>query len=129
VREQHFRRYDKGFAGVDGLIERPPEALTDRDRHAFHLYTILISPERLSIDRDGFIQRLRAAGIGCGVHYRVVHQHGYYRQRLGLRRGDFPAAEFIADRTISLPLSPAMSEQEVDDVIDAVTGLLDAHRR
>ena len=58
--------------------------------------------------------------IGTGIHYRALHLHKYYRERWGLKREDYPDAAWISDRTISLPLSPKLSDTDVDDVIEAV---------
>ena len=71
---------------------------------------------------------LQAENIGTGVHYRAVHLHPYYRDTYGYGRGDLPNAEWISDRTISLPLSPKLSDDDVDDVISAVTSILDGAR-
>jgi dTDP-4-amino-4,6-dideoxygalactose transaminase len=66
--------------------------------------------------------------IGVGVHYLPVHTHPYYREHLGFRAEDFPNASWIGERTVSLPLSPSMNEQDVADVIEVVTETLEQHR-
>lgn len=118
IRERHWRAYDEGFAGLPG-IETPAPPGGD-ERHARHLYTILIRPEELKIDRDGFISALKAEGIGSGVHFNPVHLHAYYRHRYDCHPGMFPNAEEIGYRTISLPFSAKLSDQEAQDVIEAV---------
>ena len=70
------------------------------------------------------MQRLYELNIGTGVHYVGVHLHPYYRQRLGCRPEDFPNATWISERTVSLPLSPNLSEADVEAVIETVGGQL-----
>ena len=67
--------------------------------------------------------------IGTGIHYRALHLHEYYRTTYGYARGDLPNAEWISERTISLPLSPKLTDEDVDDVIDAVSRTLRTARR
>jgi dTDP-4-amino-4,6-dideoxygalactose transaminase len=129
IRERLVALYNEGLAEVAGLTIPALEPLPPGDRHAWHLYPILLDLEGLTIDRNRFIDALQARNIGSGIHYAALHLQGYYRERYGYRRGDLPEAEWVADRTVSLPLSPAMTEEDVDDVIAAVTDILAAHRR
>jgi len=100
-------------------VELPaPDA--DDCEHARHLYTLLVDKDRTGCGRDEFMQRLRDMGIGTGVHYRAVHLQPYYRERFGYRPEDFPAAYRISERTVSLPLSAGLSDEDVEDVIRAV---------
>lgn len=64
--------------------------------------------------------------IGTGVHYVAVHLHPYYREQFGYKAQDFPNAAWISERTASLPLSPKMTDQDVEDVIQAVRFILSA---
>jgi len=92
-------------------------------RHAWHLYTPLINPEAAGQDRDAFMAGMKARNIGTGLHYRAAHLYPYYRDRYGFQRGDFPNAETISDRIVSLPLFPAMTEADQDRVIAAMDDL------
>jgi dTDP-4-amino-4,6-dideoxygalactose transaminase len=74
-----------------------------------------VAPEA-AIDRDALMAALAANGVGSGVHYRGVHLHPYYRDRYGLAPEDFPVATDRSHRTLSLPLSPAVTEKDQDDV-------------
>ena len=118
VRERHWRRYDKAFA--DHPVLRTPAPVEPRDRHARHLYTVLLDTERAGMSRNEFIVRLKAENIGTGIHFTPLHLHSYYTKTFGLTRGQFPAAEFIGDRTVSLPLSAKLTDDDVEDVIAAV---------
>jgi dTDP-4-amino-4,6-dideoxygalactose transaminase len=126
VRERYWRMYNQAFREIPELIIPLEE---EGIRHARHLYTLLIRPERLSINRNQFIEALKAENIGTGIHYTALHLHNYYREQFGYRRGDFPNAEFISDRTVSLPLSPKLTEDDVWDVIEAVRKVITYYRR
>jgi dTDP-4-amino-4,6-dideoxygalactose transaminase len=117
-REHLWRAYDERLAGLPLQLPASPQPDC---RHAFHLYTPLLSLEDSSASRDEVIAALDAENIGAGIHYVPVHQHPYYRERFGFSDSDFPNASFVGERTLSLPLSPAMSQQDVDDVAGALT--------
>ena len=125
-RNEIWARYDEAFADLPVFVPAPQEPGT---RHARHLYTLMLDLDRLSIDRDAFQAELHRRRIGTGIHYRALHLHAYYRDTYGYGRGDLPNAEWISDRTISLPLSPKLSDDDVDDVISAVTSILEGARR
>ena len=116
-------RYLDALADVD-FLELPTAA----QNHAWHLFIVHIVPERLSVDRDTFADDLIRRGIGISVHFIPLHIMSYYRQRYGLKPESFPRALQRFRTCISLPLSPSLSEEEVERVIAAVkkTGL--AHR-
>jgi dTDP-4-amino-4,6-dideoxygalactose transaminase len=129
IRARYVALYNEAFADLSGLSVPALEPLGPGDRHAWHLYPVLIDLDRLTLDRNGFIDALQARNIGTGIHYTALHLQRYYRERFGTRRGDYPEAEWVSDRTVSLPLSPAMTEDDVEDVIAAVTDALAEHRR
>ena len=91
--------------------------------HAWHLYAPLINPDIAMMDRDAFMQGMKERNIGTGLHYRAVHLYPYYREHFGFKRGDFPNAETISDRIVSLPLFPAMTDEDQDRVIEAMADL------
>ncbi len=91
--------------------------------HAWHLYTPLINPDVARMDRDAFMQGMKERNIGTGLHYRAVHLYPFYRDRFGFKRGDFPNAETISDRIVSLPLFPAMTDADQDRVVAAMADL------
>jgi len=119
-----WRRYRDAFADLPLGI--PPEAPAG-DRHARHLFVILIDHDRLGASRDQVLQALHAEGIGTGVHYRALHLHPYYREHLGHQPGDFPAAEWVGERTLSLPFSTRLRDEDVEDVIRAVRKVMTAN--
>ena len=90
---------------------------------AFHLFTIDLNDE-VSSSRDSIIESLRLAGIACSVHYKPLHLMSYWRDLLKLNREDFPNATRRFERTISLPLFPDISEQQLDYVVQTLIPLL-----
>lgn len=118
-RVEIWDRYSAGLGGLPGITL--PAQFND-GVHARHLYTILIDPAMQA--RNDFIEQLRRRNIGCGVHFVAAHLHTYFREVLGHQRGDFPNSEFISDRTVSLPLSSKLSDDDVSDVIAAVRSAL-----
>ena len=104
-------------------LQLPPET-EPASRHAFHLFTPLLALEELRVGREEVVAALAAENIGVGIHYVPVHQQPYYREKFGFRDVDFPNASFVGERTFSLPLSPAMTEQDVDDVVTALARIL-----
>ncbi|MFH1143304.1 MAG: DegT/DnrJ/EryC1/StrS family aminotransferase [Candidatus Eisenbacteria bacterium] len=124
-REAIWRRYAQAFADLPLRIPPDPPA---GDRHARHLFVILLELERLRATRDEILMALHQEGIGTGVHYRALHLHSYYRERFGYRTEDFPHAAWAGERTLSLPFSTALSDEDVSDVIAAVRRVLEAAR-
>ncbi len=93
-------------------------------RHAFHLYTILIDEQRTGISRDAFLNAMTAHKIGVGVHYLSLTEHPYYQKALGWRPKDYPESTRIGRQTVSLPISPKLTDQDVNDVIAAVQAIV-----
>ena len=85
----------------------------------------MLDIDRLSATRDDVLLALHEEKIGTGVHYRALHLHPYFRDAFGYARGDFPNSEWISDRTLSLPLSPKLTDEDVESVVDAVVRTLD----
>jgi dTDP-4-amino-4,6-dideoxygalactose transaminase len=122
-REEIWARYDAAFAELPIVLPGPPEPETV---HARHLYTVLIEPQRSGKRRDDILQELFVRGVGTGVHYTALHLHPYYRNRFGYSEGDFPAAERIGAATLSLPMSPALTDDDVEQVIGALRSAITA---
>jgi len=92
-------------------------------------FTLLLDLDRLTVDRDRVMQALHAERIGTGIHYVALHLHPYYSETYALGRGSFPEAEWISDRTISLPFSTKLTGGDADDVIAAVRKVLGRYAR
>ena len=120
LRDQLWERYD---AMLEELPLQGPPPPAPHTRHARHLYQVLLEPEA-PVARDQLLDGLAARKIGAGVHYRGVHLHPFYRDTYGLAESDFPVASDISARTLSLPLSPKVTEADQDDVVAALSELL-----
>ena len=120
-REAIWAQYDRAFADLPTVLPAPAEPDT---RHARHLYTLLLDLDRLSVSRDDVQTALHKQHIGTGIHYKALHQHRYYLERYGQRTGSMPNAEWISERTLSLPLGPKLTAADVEDVIVAVRNTL-----
>ena len=119
-------RYDAAFTDTP-LLSSPPRR--DGDQHAWHLYVVRLNLESLSIGRDEVIRRMSEAGIGTSVHFIPLHLHPHYQDRYGYKLGDFPVAERIFERSISLPIWPGMTDDQVDRVATTLLTILDGARR
>ena len=119
-------RYAAGFAGLEE-VERPPSR--PHVEHAWHLYALRLNLDQLTIDRARFIEQLRARNIGASVHFIPVHLQPYYRDRYHLRPEDFPIATREYSRLVSLPLHPGLTDDDVDDVVEAVSEIARRYRR
>ncbi len=118
--------YHAGLADVPE-VELPAEHFGIR--HAWHLYAIRLRLEQLTISRAEFIEQLKSEGIGTSVHFIPLHRQPYYRDRFELRPQDFPVADAAYERLISLPLYTKMTEQDAQDVINAVRRVAQRNRR
>ena len=115
-REQIAQTYHQAFADLPLIL--PPQAQAG-DVHSWHLYVLRLS-DALEIERDLFIERMYALGIGCSVHYIPLHLHPYWRDRYDLRREQFPHSQKAFERMLSIPLYTSMTDAEVQRVIAAV---------
>jgi dTDP-4-amino-4,6-dideoxygalactose transaminase len=116
IRRRHFELYDAGLADLEGI---DPLQRDDRDAHARHLYVVRIDPERAGATRDEYQQALTEEKIGTSIHVLPVHRLSAYRE-LFPNQAPLPVAERAGAEILSLPLSPAHSEADVADAIDAL---------
>jgi dTDP-4-amino-4,6-dideoxygalactose transaminase len=126
IRQKLVNYYQAEFAKMPEL-EVPVEL--EYARHAWHLYIIKLNLDKLSIDRGNFVEELKEENIGTSVHFIPLHMHPYYRDKYGYKSGDFPVAESVFERNISLPLYPKMSMQDANDVVDAVRRVVERFRK
>ncbi len=119
-RAQIAERFNTAFANLPLLL---PPAAQPGDLHAWHLYVVRLSDEA-SANRDRFIERLFALGVGASVHYIPLHQHPYWRERYALSAERFPHSQRAYERMASLPIYSKMSDADVERVVDAVRGAL-----
>jgi dTDP-4-amino-4,6-dideoxygalactose transaminase len=126
ARQRIARIYEKAFVELEAI--QVPVCGEDA-QHAWHLFVIRLDPDRLTINRNQFIDALREKGIGTSVHFIPLHLHPYYRERFGYKPADFPTASAVFERIISLPIYPGMTEADVEKVADAVRTIARENRR
>ena len=119
--------YCRAFKEIKGA--RPLGLVPYRHRHAWHIFVVQLELEKLTIDRDRFLDLLKERNIGSGIHFPALHLQPYYQERWGYRPDDFPKAKRASERIVSLPLFPSMSEQDAQDVVWAVGEILAGHLR
>ena len=126
LRKKYVSMYDRAFADV---AELETLAVRDYATHAHHLYVISLHLERLTIDRDGFLDAIQSTGIGVALHYVALHLQPYYVKNFNTKPQDFPIASNYSERVITLPLYPKMSSADVERVIETVKDLIKKFRR
>jgi len=116
-RNKLWNMYEERLHGLRGIriLETLPNS-----KHARHLFPIIVSPEK----RDSVLRSLQTKGIGVAVNFRAIHLLKYYKEAFGYKEGDFPCAEKIGCGTISLPLYPALKDEEVGYVTKTLIGIL-----
>ena len=114
IRERQFALYDDAVAELDGIT---PLARDARDVHALHLYIVRIDAERAGAPRDDYQRALSDELISTSIHFLPVHRLAWYRERFA---AECPVAERAGGEVLSLPLSPAHSDDDIRDAIDAL---------
>jgi dTDP-4-amino-4,6-dideoxygalactose transaminase len=117
--------YQEALAGIPGVEMLSPVPYPAR--HAWHLLVVRLRLERLRITREAVMEALLDANIGVGLHFRALHLHRLFRERLGLTRADLPEATRASDSILSLPLFPGMTPDDVQDVATALAEIVRSH--
>jgi dTDP-4-amino-4,6-dideoxygalactose transaminase len=107
---------------------RCPQLDEDSD-HVFHLYTIQLCLERITVSRDQIVAALLAEGIQVGVYYRPIHLFSYFRHKYGYREGDLPITETICNSIITLPMYPLLTKRDCEDISLALHKVISRYRR
>jgi dTDP-4-amino-4,6-dideoxygalactose transaminase len=116
IRRRQFAAYDDAVAELDGIT---PLARDDRDVHALHLYVVRVDAEAAGASRDEYQRALAEENISTSIHFLPVHTLTFYRERFP-DQPELPVAERAGDEIMSLPLSPAHSDEDIADVIAAL---------
>lgn len=116
----YFSCFDRSLG-----CQLPPENFTDSN---WHMFQILLPLDQMNISRGEFIERMRQREIGVGVHYPAIHLFTLYRN-LGFSEGDFPHAEKVGRETVTLPLFPDMSLQDVERVCGATREIIESAKK
>jgi len=120
-RQKIWRLYSESFSNLP--IDLPSNEVKANSKHAHHLYTILIRDDA-PVNRDEFILKMQENNIGTGVHYRSIPGFSYYQDNFGWNPDDYPNSTSIGNRTVSIPLSPGLSENDLDRIVDKVNSIL-----
>lgn len=110
--------YVDELADIKGLIL--PKPAPWEHVHSWHIFTPFVDIDALGMTRDEFMAKMKELNIGTALHYQALHLFSYYGRTMKLGRGDLPEAEYVSDRIVSLPLFPAMTDEDMRDVVDAV---------
>ena len=125
-RREIATRYNEAFAGVEEIIT-PVEK--DYVKAVYHIYVIQLRLEKLKVGRREIFEALRAENIGGNVHYIPLHFQPFYQREFGYKKGDYPKAERYYERAITLPIFPKMSDEDIEDVIEAVRKVIGYYRK
>lgn len=134
-REEIASFYDEAFSEMDGMVwtqPRPHDVDSHGEmvnRHVLHLYPILIDVTRLRVERNQVLSALLAENIGVSMHFNPLHRMPYYRDTYGYQPNDFPNAQRVGEREISLPVQPQITDADAQDVVEAVEKVLSAYAR
>ena len=116
-REKIWNLYNNEFKNLPIELPAPVETNT---RHAYHLYNICVDKNKCNIDRDSFLNLMNSNKIGVGVHYESIPTHPFYKNKFGWNLNDFPNSNKFGSQTVSIPLSPYLSENNLDKIISVV---------
>jgi dTDP-4-amino-4,6-dideoxygalactose transaminase len=116
IRRRQFALYDEAMAELEGVM---PLARDHRDTHAHHLYIVRIDADRAGATRDEYQRALAEENIATSIHFLPVHRLSYYRERFP-EQAPLPVSERAGEEVLSLPLSPAHSDDDIADAIEAV---------
>lgn len=124
-RREIVKLYNYAFKALEEIVT-PFEA--EFSNSGWHIYVIKVKPDLLTVTRKEIFEALQAENIGVNVHYLPVYLHPYYRD-LGYAKGICPNAEELYENMITLPLFPSMSNEDVNDVVNAVKKVIDYYRK
>lgn len=120
-RKKIWNQYQEAFSELKVTRPAPPALNT---RHGYHLYTLLIDREKTGIVRDEFLNQMTEHNIGIGVHYISIAEHPYYQHLFNWNPKDYPNAQLVGRNTVSLPLSPKLTNREVKKIIETTIQII-----
>ena len=123
-RQKIAETYYEFLEDIPGLIL--PRIHCAMEDHSWYLFNILIDPgkSKKGIDRNEFIKEMTKRDIGTSVHYKPLHRMTYYREKYGLKPEMFPNAEWVFERCVSFPMFSAMSDEQVEYVVESIRDIL-----
>ena len=123
-RKRVAQRYFEGLKDIPGLIL--PKIHCDMDEHSWYIFVVLIDQDKTKqkIGRNQFIEEMTRRNIGTSVHYKPLHRMTYYKERYRLKPEMFPNAEWVFKRCVSIPMFSAMTDEQVEYVIESIKEIL-----
>jgi UDP-4-amino-4-deoxy-L-arabinose-oxoglutarate aminotransferase len=111
-------KYRELFKGIDEIIplSDPAYPMT----HAWNLFIVRLDINKVSFSRDEFMAKLKQKNIGTGLHFRAAHTQKFYRETMNVPKSALPATEWNSERMLSIPLFPAMTNDDINDVVEAI---------
>lgn len=125
LRRKYAQMYNDAFKDIEELIIPYQLPYTNS---SWHIYVLQLRLEKLKVGRREVYEALLKENIGVNVHYIPIYYHPYY-QRLGYKKGLCPNAEHLYERIITLPLFPKMTEEDINDVIEAVKKVINYYKK
>ncbi|MCX7678752.1 MAG: DegT/DnrJ/EryC1/StrS family aminotransferase [Spirochaetes bacterium] len=125
LREKIAEKYNEAFSKIEEII---PYVVEENRKSAWHLYPLRIDVNKLKITRDEFVEKLKQRGIIASVHFIPLYRFSLYK-KLGWCYKDFPGSEWIFKRTLSLPIYPGMTDEEINYVIENVIDIITKNRK
>ena len=120
-RREISERYLHGLKGCKGIrLQQPPNY---DHLHSRHIFPLILDSDLLGLSRDDFMRQLRERNIGTAIHYTAIHLFSGFSEATAAKRGDYPEAEYVSDHIVSIPLFPAMTDDDVDYCIEAILEL------
>lgn len=116
-------KYNETFSLIDSL--NIPKTNTSIE-HAYHLYSLQIDFEKLSFTKKYFFEELKKMGINMQVHYIPVHLQPFYKKKYGFKSSDFPKAENFYAKTVSIPIYPSLSDDDVKKVVGDISSFFES---
>ncbi len=101
-----------------------PQVPSYDHEHAWHQFAVTINLEEAGMDRDRFMEELKEHNVGTGLQFLPVHLFTFYKETYGTKPGDFPIAEKVGRNIVSLPLFPAMTDEDQNRVVKAIRKVL-----
>ena len=121
-RKEIWDKYQFEFRNLPIIL---PNNEFKNSRHAYHLFTVRIDEKISGITRNQFLDRMLSFNIGCGVHYISIPEYSFYQKKFNWISIDYPNSKSIGDQTVSIPLSPKLTEENVNYIIEVIKSIFD----
>lgn len=125
-RDNLWKEYAKLLKGASGVKIVSPDNIPGQI-HAHHLFIILLDIDKLKVSRDEIILKLKEKGIGTGIHFLTLHLQKYYKETFGYKKKDFPEAEYVSERVLSLPMGANLKNKDIHHIVKSLKEIVNPH--